>query len=458
MAYVRKKGNQVVIVHGKRDSETKKVQQQTLFVFYSRAEALAAIGDSSHWFQQTLQDEFPSIHFNWKKLNAGIREHTATLPDLYEYKKERVNRRFRTAIVDFARELLVADPQMLFSSARLLQEQRIELEYLRDLIDWRLELAVQEPSEWNRDDPFHWRTLMNRRDVPVDGLEHLSDFFNKQEYDKAEALAKLLTECWKNYAEGYNYLGLIALDRDELDTALTWFEKALEEGRKLFPKHIPKKNYWSDHSTRPYIRSLIYLAQTHNRMGNIKAALHLCNKLEKEYHQDITAATERITICMNSGEYNHAVQQAEYVLGIYPQENLPLAFAYYERGNEHKARVHFVAGAIRYPRAARMLCGYLRISDPKSSEEVEDHNIGVGYLRDLDHYLDNRSRRARQFFKKLLNNAAFSDLIDEAKSVRGKWRANRSSDRTWFDKMNKIESFEFAKSKTQEIWPNSNNA
>ncbi|MCP4604140.1 MAG: tetratricopeptide repeat protein [Proteobacteria bacterium] len=453
MPYVRKKGNQVVVVHGERDSVSGKVQQRTLFAFYSKAEALSATGDSSHWFQRTLQDEFPGIRFSWKKLSAGIKEHMEILPDLYEYKKERVHRHFRTAIVDLTRELLVADPQTLISSARLLQEQRLELEYLRGLIDWRLKLADQKPSEWNRDDPFYWRTLMNRRSVPPEGMEQLSERFNKREYDKAGALAKLLTECWDNYAEGYNYIGLIALDRDELDIALTQFEKAMEVGRTLFPKRIGKDSYWSDHSTRPYIRSLVYLAQTHNRLGDFEEALTYCVKLDKECHQDVTAAMERIPIYMNSGAFHHAVDSAKFVHMIYPHENLPLAFALHEIGDEYEARVHFLAGAIRFPRSARMLCGYSRTTDPKAYEEVEDHNSGVHSLRDLTHYLSSRTGRTTRFFKETLRHRAVSRMVDEAKDVRHKWRENRSADRTWFDRMTEMESFEFAESKAREIWP-----
>ncbi len=37
MAYVRQRGNQLAIVHGVRDPETKKVEQQILFTIYSSA-------------------------------------------------------------------------------------------------------------------------------------------------------------------------------------------------------------------------------------------------------------------------------------------------------------------------------------------------------------------------------------------------------------------------------------
>lgn len=453
MAFVRKKGNQVVIVHGRRDLDTKKVQQQTLFVFYSKAEALAAIGDSSHWFQGMLQDEFPEIRFNWKQLKAGISAQLPVLPDLYQYKQARVNHRFRDSVVDFTRELLIADPQELMSAARVLQEQRFELEYVRDLIDWRIKLADQKPSEWNADSPFYWKTLMNRSEVPIEGREQLDDLFLKGEYEKAKPLARLLIDCWDNFAEGYNYLGLIAMDNDELVAAQEWFTKGMRVGRTLFPNRIRKDRYWSDHATRPYIRAIVYLAQAHNRLGEFEQALRLCEKLEQECTQDITAATERIPIYLNQGAFEQVVQSAQYVHLIYPQENLPLALALFEIGALTEARVHFLCGAIRFPRAANMLCGYSRKNAPKTSDEIDDHNMGVAYLRDLAHYLSKYNVRARRYFRGMLKNAAVSDLIDEAKTVGDKWRNNRSSDRTWFDRRNEMESIEFAKSKVREIWP-----
>ena len=48
MPYVRVRDRQVAIVHGVRDSETRKVEQQILFVLYSRAEAREALGRGGH--------------------------------------------------------------------------------------------------------------------------------------------------------------------------------------------------------------------------------------------------------------------------------------------------------------------------------------------------------------------------------------------------------------------------
>ena len=44
MAYVRRRGNQLAIVQGERDPQTRKVQQRILFTLYSKPEALEALG------------------------------------------------------------------------------------------------------------------------------------------------------------------------------------------------------------------------------------------------------------------------------------------------------------------------------------------------------------------------------------------------------------------------------
>jgi hypothetical protein len=68
---------------------------------------------------------------------------------------ERVGARFRADLCAFAKQLILADPQDLMPSAQLIREHRHELEYLVDLIQWRLKLREQKPNEWNEDNPFY---------------------------------------------------------------------------------------------------------------------------------------------------------------------------------------------------------------------------------------------------------------------------------------------------------------
>jgi tetratricopeptide (TPR) repeat protein len=449
MAYVRKKGNQLAIVHGERD-EAGAVQQRTLFTIYSKAEALAAVGDQTSLFRHILESDNPNIKFNWSTIERDIKADLGHLPDLVAYKPHRVEGQFREALVGFARELLLADPQTLISSARLLQGQRRELEYVKKLIDWRLSLTDQKENEWNRDNPFFWRATMARKGVPSDAWEELEELFNSGNHDGAEALAKLLVEAWDNFAIGHNYLGLVKMERRDFQGAVADFQKAMEVGRTLFPKRIKKADYWSDHETRPYIRSMCYLAQAYNRLGEYRKALDLCDRLERECGQDITGTTERIPLYLNSRQWDLAKRAASTVHGIYPEETFALAFATFELGDRKAAAAYMLHAVIRFPRAARMLCGEKRRTAPKGYEEVNDHNTGVGLLRDLETYLKEH-RKAVGFLKEFMGRPEVVALVEEAKQVREKASANRTEDRTWYDRRAEMEGLPFAQAKAIEL-------
>jgi len=84
MAYVRRKGNQLAIVHGERDTETRKVEQRVLISLYSNAGALESIGCGSGGeqgalrFQRLLNNEYPGIPFNWDKIQREISNNLTT--------------------------------------------------------------------------------------------------------------------------------------------------------------------------------------------------------------------------------------------------------------------------------------------------------------------------------------------------------------------------------------------
>jgi len=444
MPYVRAKGNQVCVVHGERDPTTKQVQQRVLFTLYSQAEALAALGGGRDHFRRTVEAEHPDVKISWKKIDAGISEHMDVLPALYPY-QEQAETEFRQALVHFTKELLVTDPQNLVTSARLLQAHHHELEYLRDLIDWRLKLREQDESEWNKDNPFFWRASLWKREVPSASCEKLGTLYGKGEHDKASALARLLIDAWPNFAIGHNYLGLMARDSGDLNEAIAHFERGLAVGRTLFPKRVRKDEWWGNHDTRPYIRSLIWLAQTHNRRGDQGKALSYCDRLEKECAQDITAATERGPVYLNAGLWEPAVKAARYIVNLYPQESFTLGFALYETGEHDEATVYLLHGAMKYPRTARMLTGTKMRTKPASYDEAEDHNTGVDLLRDISQYLGARARGGKAFLKKLVEREQVVALIDEAETVRMRWSEERGTDRKWFDRMTEMGKIEFAR-------------
>ena len=117
------------------------MQQRILFTIYSKAEALEILGrndtpkmSGARRFEHLLAREFPEQKFNWKAIRRAVEENMTELPDLYEYRSERLRGRFREDLCAFAKQLILADPQDLMSSAHLIHEHRHELEYVAEQI------------------------------------------------------------------------------------------------------------------------------------------------------------------------------------------------------------------------------------------------------------------------------------------------------------------------------------
>ena len=453
MAYVRQRGNQLAIVHGERDPETKKVQQRVLFTIYSRAEAREILGQGSKtgsdYFGSLLQDHYPGLRFDWKKIRGAIRENLDVLPEAYEYEAERLQGNFRADLCALTRQLALADPQWLFSAAQLIQSQRQELVFLRDLIDWRLQTCEQEENEWNRDDRFYWLFRLTRREVPPEIEEFASSLYEEGLLDQAEHRFRLLIECFENYAEGHNYLGLIALDRDDLNEAIAQFERTIELGRRNFPKRIAKKDYWNLLETRPYMRGLRNLSLALNRAGRYEKALALCDRLEHECGDDITAEAYRTAIYLNLGRWEPAFELSDRLHRLYAEEDLKAALAAFELERRDEATWRCLHGALNAPRAARMLLG-LRTSSfsSGSSTEVRDHNAGVFLLNNLSGFLEQQSTASKRFFRKLLRDPRVVALLEEREAAIRRWEGPHEPHAPWraaFDRMQLMATPEFAR-------------
>jgi tetratricopeptide (TPR) repeat protein len=391
--------------------------------------------------------------FNWKKIRRTIEQHIDVLPDRYEYRSQRLRARFRDDLCAFTRQLILADPQDLDSAARVIQEHHYELEYLADLIAWRLKLRDHPPSEWNADNPFYWRFALQGRDVPPDTEEHAAGLYERGEYDQAAAVFRLLVDCFDGYAEGYNYLGLIALAQRRLDEAIEHFGKTIEFGRKRFPPRVSKKRYWSDHATRPYMRGLENLALTLTEAGRFPEALAICDRLADECGDELTAAWHRAAVYLNTRQWERAVEAAQRTEGLAPAGGFLAAFAHCELGQRDKALGAFLYAALNYPRAARMLAGEKTRGKHTvtSRDEAEDHNTGVSLLRGLHAYLHGQARGSR-FFRDVIRDARVVWLLDESAVVVCAWHEqHRTGEREAFDRMRVMRSREFAEAEAAKL-------
>jgi len=451
MPYVRVRGNQLAIVHGARELGTGKVQQQILFTIYSKPEALAIRGDGNHRFRAFWDHKYPDIKLDWKKIGRAIADNIGVLPEHYDYGPERLRGRFRTDLCTFARQLMLTDPQDLATSAKVIQDHRRELAFLADLIAWRVKLCDREQNEFTADDEFCWKFALRGwgRHVPPEIEEQAADLYQRHDYDQAAAIFQLLIDCFDNYAEGYNYLGLIALERNDHRTAIAHFEKTIELGRKLFPAKIAKKRYWSDHDTRPYMRGLRNLTLALVEAGRFEDALRMCDRLEQEIGDIEHAVWHRATIGLNTRDWA-AVSRGEGLLEIDPSWGFLIAFGEYERGRFDRVLPAFLRAALSHPRAARMLADRaMAIRSPASYDDANDHNTGISLSRALRVYLAKQSRRARQFFRTLVRDPRVARLLDDVIALRQARSKERG--REAFDRLHEVQSLRFAVARAREL-------
>ena len=455
MAYVRRRGNQIAIVQGQREQGTGRVEQKVLFTIYSKAEAHEALGrgdeGGAERFRALLEFEYPELRFDWAKLRAGIEENLAYLPEVYEYRAKRLKERFRLALRAFTRELLLTEPHQLSSTGELLRDQRLELQYLREVLDWKLALPARSEEDWSADGPFFWRFSLRGRELPPEAEEHATAYYERGDLEATDAIFGLLTECFENYADGYNTRGLVAYDRGRLADAVELFEKTIEVGRTLFPQRIARGRYWKDLATRPYIRGLRNLALTLNEMRRFDEALQVCDRLDTECADDLTAAYHRASIFLNLGRWKLAEDAAVLLHTIYQERSFVAAFARYEQGDLRGAVASFLHAALNHPRTARTLLGQ-RFGRPVGYEDTHDHNLAISLSRSLHSYLAAHNRRSRRFFKALLADPRVAALLAEIVEVREGWRAERTSgDRKAYDRMRLMTEPEFARIEAAQL-------
>lgn len=456
MAYVRRRGNQLSIVTGERNPETKKVEQRVLFTLYSKPEALEVLGrgkdkSAATRFEMLMKDEHPDVAFNWKTIRKAIAADLGHLPEEYAYKEERLTGRFREDLVTFARSLMLADPQHLEPAGALIRENRDALAYLQELIAWRLKTCeVREPDEWTSDNPFFWRFAMQGNAVPPDAEEFATAFWEKRDLVRAEGAFKVMVGAFPPYAEGWNYLGLIALERKNFALAEEHFGRCIELGRKLFPKRIARSSYWQDHKTRPYMRGLRNLTLTLNRAGKYDAALAIADQLETECGDDLAASSYRARIAMNTGDWKLAAESASRLGELWPDESILEAFARFELGERARALEVFLRGALTHPRAVRLVLG-LSSKDPTTGTEGRDHNAGVYLLQMLGNYFGKKDRSARTFFTRVLGDERVAQLVQRAEELRGQRFGHPRAERAIFDELTRMETSGFAKSQAGEL-------
>jgi tetratricopeptide (TPR) repeat protein len=452
MAYIRKRGNQLALVHGERDPETGKVCQRVLFKFYSKKEAVAALDDAQgHLLQSLIEIEYPEIRFSWKRIWWELAKNLDALPDDYEYREAEMVNRFRADLCAFTRQLVLNEPQWLFSSAELLRQHRYELEYLIELIRWRLKLCDTEPDEFNRDNEFYWRWRLRGKEVPADTEEEISELYNQGDLDRAEAIVRLLADSFEIDAENHNYLGLIALDRGKLEEAERHFTKMMDLSRKRLPRRLTPRLFKTNDRGKPYRRGLSNLLITLNRLGRYDEALRLADQIEYVCGDRAGAECHRADIHLNRGAWEEAVSAARYVRKLWPEMSFVAAMGSFELGRMEESVADFLHGACNLPGAVPLMTGR-RAKAPKTRDEFRDRQAVASFSQDLAGHMARNGTQARRFFGKLTANPRFGELMGEIEELRRRCDEERgTSTRIAWDLLRHMESPKFAAESAAEI-------
>lgn len=444
MAYVRQRGRQVLIVHGVRDPETRAVEQRILCTLYTREEAFDALGrrdpGTAESFRVLMEQHHPDLTFSWKRIRAAIARLLPVLPA--GDAKGAPSTDFRDALGSFTRELAAAVGGESPEAAEEAVRHRASLRALRELLDVAIAMEASEDAQVARP---RWSFASRAREVPMEVEERWSDAYDAVEDARAEAGFTLLTQAFAGYAEGHNYLGLIALRRDRPADAVAHFERTIEVARAQLPKRIAKDRWWSDHATRPYMRGLRNLALALNHAGRPADALAVCDRLETECHDRGSAEAHRATAFLLLGRWAKALAAARYNHQLSPSQSLLMAFAEYELGRTDEADARLLHATLNAPHTVAVVLG-VRMATPSEGEEARGHNHGVTLLDTLRGYLVKRGAAARKHLAARFRSELFTRLRDELAAVERRWRDSRSAeDRSDFERMQVMKSPAFAR-------------
>ena len=437
MPFIRAHGQQLALVHGSRREG--KVVQEVLFTLYSKAEANAAIGPESWHFEQMVKNLHPTHQFNWPQLREQIAAQLDTLPDTYDHVDARLRKDFRAALVGFTRQLLLADPQWLDVAGDVIAEHQPEFEYLTKWMGRRLKMAKERhDSEFTKDNAFLWRYTRNASDVPLRADEEIDGLYERREFDLLIPRAKLLVEAFTNYADGFNVLGLVALDQDRLDDAIGYFERTTEVGRAALPKRVRKDAWWSDHHTRPYMRGVANLARALNRASKFEESLAASDRLAECARHDVLDDA-RPAALLNLARY----AEAEILTRAHPGigEGYLLAFALLAQARLAEAWPVLVRAILWAPRIGQHLLGG-RAAPPSSRTEWHADVTAQHLQRDLHVFLPMHRRAVNEALKAAIKHPKLAPVIAELHELEGRTRLG--DDRPQFERFMELRSPEFA--------------
>lgn len=173
-------------------------------------------------------------------------------------------------------------------------------------------------------------------------VEQAKYFFQAQNFHKAEDLFKKVLASKKEFADVYNYLGLISHEKGRYDEAITYFEKALAKNPR-------------------YTEALLNLSILYNDMGEYNKAKKLVEQSRKDSKKTKTAMDPFIRSKLANkhaevgdwyrgvGGFEQAIEEYKKALELEPKYSdirTKKAICYRELGN-HKSALEELKTAVK---------------------------------------------------------------------------------------------------------------
>ncbi len=428
VAYVRRRGKQLLIVAGERHPTSRKVEQRILSTFYSRAEALEMLGRgadpaSAARFERLVEERCPALRFDWDALRSAVAAEIDHLPATYESRSEAPTARLEAEVLALVRAIHRAPRHASAgSTGGSVEESRAALEYLAEVIADRLAPDAATTAQG----PFSWRFAEGPSPAPHEAHAHLVGLWAGGEPERAERGLRVLVAAYPGHTEGHSALGRLALDRGDLPRAETHLRRAVDLGRAALPKVVPRRPAPRTDRALAHARDLGLLAQALVRAARHSEAEATAAELA-DRGDDRAASLYRAAVAIHRAEWGAAADLCTAHLALSAAHRVINAFAQHELGEPKAGLTALLYAAFSAPRAARLAAG-LTVSPARLDLEAEEQAIGVEVSALLDGYLTARGVEARERFARVILDPQVAKLVSSVTQLRRAWHAGKKTD------------------------------
>lgn len=448
MAYARARGDQVLIVHGVRNPETRAVEQRILYTFYSRAEASEFVEGATERVERQLEHEYPEIRFDWDGLRERLAELAPGLPEGDEA-ADVVRAGLRDDLAGIARVLGTLDPSLYTGASELVAAHRGELRFVRDLVDATLAAGAGKCAG------VDGLGRLGRSAEPSLLAQELAESYeDRGEPGMTRSAIAFLTAAYPGWIDGHIALGDRALDDGDGEAAAQHYQRAAELAAGSARRN-GRRGATGIHR-KSLRRALGGLGVAQLQLGHCKKALDIAERLAVESKNTIDADLVRAPAWLGLGRWRLAFDAAKRLVEVYPEQSILVAIAAAHAGYDDEARVFGVRAALTAPLATRVLIG-AKTGRVEAGEAARDVRLGLHMRAELKAYLAGSTTGLRRL-RETASHPVIARHVAEVLDFRAKHTADPAEHSVIFKRTQELRSAAFAESLAAQCFGTSTTA